>query len=72
MTVRGSKSGPLVHIERALDDNEQYIGNEVWRQLEKAFEKADDETEELEKELKEAQERIEELEAKIAELEAER
>lgn len=72
MTVRGSKSRLMGQLETTLDDNEDFIGSKVFKELEETFNQLDDAAEELEKELKEANETINELEKRIEELEDER
>ncbi|WFA17168.1 hypothetical protein ERY13_07590 [Paenibacillus mucilaginosus] len=65
MPLRASKSDLLNRLETTLDENEEYIGSTVWKALEEAFERVDDEADEIERELEEAQQRIEELESAL-------
>ncbi|WP_426453805.1 hypothetical protein ACP26L_15560 [Paenibacillus sp. S-38] len=52
-------------LETTLDENEEYIGSTVWKALEEAFERVDDEADEIESKLEEAQQRIDELESAL-------
>lgn len=69
--TRGSKSDALSMIERALDDNADYIGEIVWLELNKAYEEVDSIVSDLEDELETANDRIKELEDEIQRMERE-
>jgi polyhydroxyalkanoate synthesis regulator phasin len=68
-TTRNAKHTILEVMERALDNNSEYIGETVWKALDDAYEQVDDEVTEMFEQLEVANERITELEERIQELE---
>lgn len=70
MSTFGAKSEALGFVEIAMDDNERYIGEEVWEQLNAAYESADAVAEAREVETYNLKDQVHNRDVRIAELES--